>query len=912
MNKIFSMIKNGLQLLPLFLIILCSNLNAQAITSISSPGATTSGSAGSWKLDWITSTTTSSIYQRIDLTLTGYAGQKLIFDASVNSSDWQVQFGSAGSGAWKTFCQEKGGLGANETVYIRNASTTPGTYKNTIYIGISSSGCSGYTPAVTMNVEVTVTSSGVYTWIGTSGTDSLYTTSTNWSPTRSTVSSTDYLCVNLGSAVVPVSTTIDISNVTETIGQFKIYENNTVDFKCTTNNANWTVGNGSASGGKDFILSPNAVMRKTGGATLNITIPANDSFVGSGVLGTVAGTLNFNGAGKHIQSGNISTFGGTLSYKPTVANTLQLTGFSQSISGTNGTLYIDSMMNVTVGDATATSSSKTTLTLNRKMELWSTLKLLGNSILVSNTPASSSSADFHSWNPFLQLKAPVSVGAKYRGQLDVFPTTASINGGCLFEIAGTNVRAYRMFGIPLKNGVNLSQFADNIDITGNYSGSNKDSFSTTCTYCVSSAFAWYESSQSWVAYNSGNSANKVDHGTGIMMFFRGTKTNGLGSPTTAANNSIIDFKGELFTGSKTINLDYNSSGTTAGLRGYNLVANPYPCAIDFHKVVKPSGFKQKFQVYDGRAKTYNIWDSTISGNLSRSGSNKFTASSQNNSRIIDAGASFFAIASGTGESIEFVESSKVPTLKSSIDHFKSTENSLKCSEIRIGIHFMNDSIPENDNSLIQMDMNYEGIKAENDEFDAPKLFGGFLGIGPVSTDGVWMSIDRRPANTEKTYSVPLRVKTPENNQYKITMEACESNSMRYNVVLVDKLLSKVIPFKNGVNYQFVKTSLDNLIEDRFELIYTSNQEVTTSVTDMNKNVVSVYPNPSNNGEFNVVSMSGNKISKIQLFSIDGKLAKTFDSDSLVEYKKIKIETKGTYILRIIGTNAVSSQIIMFN
>jgi len=146
----------------------------------------------------------------------------LIFDAANNSSDWQVQFGSAGSGAWKSFCQEKGGLGANETVYIRNASTTPGTYKNTIYIGISSSGCSSYTPAVTMNVEVTVTSSGVYTWIGTSGTDSLYTTSTNWSPTRTTPSSTDYLCVNLGSTSAPVSTTIDISNVTQTIGQFKI------------------------------------------------------------------------------------------------------------------------------------------------------------------------------------------------------------------------------------------------------------------------------------------------------------------------------------------------------------------------------------------------------------------------------------------------------------------------------------------------------------------------------------------------------------------------------------------------------------------------------------------------------------------------------------------------------------------
>lgn len=469
-----------------------------------------------------------------------------------------------------------------------------------------------------------------------------------------------------------------------------------------------------------------------------------------------------------------------------------------------------------------------------------------------------------------------------------------------------------MFGIPLKNGVNISQFADNIDITGNYSGSNKDSFSTTCSYCVSSAFAWYESSQSWVAFNSGNSANHVDLGTGIMMFFRGTKTNGLGDTSIVANNSIIDFKGELFTGSKTINLDYNASGSNAGLRGYNLVANPYPCAIDFNKVVKPNGFKQKFQVYDGRAKTYNIWDSTISGSLSRSGSTKFTGSAQNNARVIEAGASFFAIASGTGESLQFTENSKVPNVKSSIDHFKSTGNNLKCHEMRIGIRFMDDSIPENDNALIQTDMNYEGIKVSNDDFDAPKLFGGFLGIGPMSTDGVWMSIDRRPAYTEKAFSMPLKVKTPENNQYKITMEACESNGMRYNVMLVDKMLSKVIPFKNGLEYQFVKTSLDNLIEDRFELMFTSNQEVTTGVKKIGKNSVVVYPNPSNNGEFNLVSNSTNKINQVQIFSIDGKLIKSVDFSVASEYNKIKLESKGTYIIKMIGANTVSSEMIIFN
>jgi hypothetical protein len=277
---------------------------------------------------------------------------------------------------------------------------------------------------------------------------------------------------------------------------------------------------------------------------------------------------------------------------PISLNTLYLDGVSQTIMGTSGTLYIDSFMNVQVGKASTTTS----LTLNRSLPLFSTLKMLPNSSITSNVPASSSATNWNAWEPYLQFKAATKTGAKSRGELDILPSTATITGGSLFEIQGTNVRSYKMFGIPLKNGVNLSQFSDNIDITGNYAFNNRDSFSTTCSYCVSSAFSWYESSQSWVAYSSGNNANNVPLGTGIMMFFRGTKAYNLGNPYTDANASIIDFKGEIFSGDHTVNLDYNSSGTDPSLRGYNLISNPYPCAIDFKEITKVSGFKQKFQV----------------------------------------------------------------------------------------------------------------------------------------------------------------------------------------------------------------------------------------------------------------------------------------------------------------------------
>lgn len=913
MNKIFSTIKNGLQLLPLFLVILSTNLNAQTITGLSIPGATSSGSGTTWNVDFITSSSTTSGYKAIDVDMNGTKGSYLVFDDTSSSSDWEIVQGQPTGGSWFGFCKtmlvNDNACTGNCTMrfYIRNKGTVNGTYKNNITIAIGNSGSScSYNSSGSYNLGVTmekVTSSGIYTWIGThGGGDSTWAQSDNWSPTRTTPSTSDILVVDLGTNSNPVKSTIDIGGVTESISQFRIYNHNTVVFRSTTGNGSITVGNGSA--GDDFLVDSFGSMLTSGTKIFELIIPAGNTFQCYGKFGMNYGSVLIDGAGKHTFSNDLNLTHGVLYFRANPRNTVYFNGTNQFINGTASYLSIDSMVDVQVGRAGAT----TTLTLNRTMELFSTLKLLENTTVKSNTPSGS----FSSWVPNLQFRSPLKVGAKSRGQVDVLPSTSSITGGCLFEIAATNIRSYKMFGIPLKNGVNLSQFSDNIDLTGTSSGSNKDSFSTGCTWCLSSVFNWDESSQSWAAYSSGNTANTVPHGKGLMVFVRGPKSYQLGNPYTDGEYVTIDFKGELFSGNKTVNLDYNSSGASSSLRGLNLVSNPYPCAIDFNKITKPSGFKQKFQVYDGRAKTYNVWDSTVSGSLTRTGSNKFVNLSQNRSRLIEAGGSFFAIASNSGESLSFTESCKVASVASLTDQFKATEHNLKCNELRIGIHYKNDSIPENDNSIIQMDMNYEGITNSNDNFDAPKIYAGFLGIGAISEDNVWLSIDRRPAYVEKSFSIPLRVRTPDNNIFKITMDACENNGMRYNVLLVDKMLSKVVPFKNGMEYEFVKSQIDNYTEDRFELMFTGNQELQTSTKNVTKSGIVVYPNPSLNGEFNVVSSEVDGIKSAELYSIDGKLVKILSFNQSLGLNKFKLDSKGTYVLKMIGTKTVNSEIIFFN
>ena len=642
---------------------------------------------------------------------------------------------------------------------------------------------------------------------------------------------------------------------------------------------------------------------KSGGATFNVSVGGTNNLYCAGKLSTMTGSLVFNGNGNHTVSNTIRTTGGVLSFIPTSGKTtLYLNGKNQSIEGALGDLQIDSNVNVRVGRYNTSCS----LTLNRPLRLYSALKLFPNTTIISNAPASNTAASFNSWEPNLQFKVGTKVGAKSRGQLDTFPTGASLVGGSLFEIKGTNVRSYRLFGIPLKNGVALSQFTDNMDITGTYSGDNRDSFSTTCSYCVSSAFTWNESSQSWTAYASGNTGNVVPHGTGIMMFYRGTKANGLGAPAVEANNNIIDFKGQLFTGSKTVNLDYNSTGTDPDLRGLNLVVNPYPSAIDFRHVGKPSNFKQKFKTYDGRSKTYNTWDSTISNTLTRNGSNKFKNSGQNDSRVIEAGASFFVYASGTGESLLFEEHDKVTTMVSSTDHFKTTESNIRCNELSVGLRFKNDSVPENDNGLIQMDMNYPNIVSGKDGYDDAKIFGGFLGIGPVATDGVWMSIDRRPAYTEKSFVIPLKVKTPENNDYRITFDLCDDNKMRYKVELFDKLLNKTNEVTDNYEYPFYKTKTDSLVDSRFELLFTEIVQPETGVKQVVNDLINVFPNPSVDGQFKVVNNPAAKITKLSVYDLSGQKVKDIELSESGNVNQFKLERKGIFIIKGETSNSMFS------
>jgi hypothetical protein len=861
------------------------NLKAQSIKSIEIPGAI-QVSSNRQEVEFYSSTdqkTNLLNYKEIKITMENTKGMYMVFDDSSGNSEWEVVQGNPKSNSYFEFCKaiqiKDNACRRTCTVsyYVRNIGQKAGEIENTIYIDLGSKkSCSYNTKSChSVKMKVSKVAATIYTWIEpSSGTDSSYKVSTNWSPTRTSPSTNDILVVDLATTTTR-NTTIDISNLTESINKFKIFGKNHVTFKCTSNTV-WTVGLNSSSTGHDFVIQRTAFYRKTGSGELDIRVNGSNSTNIRGRFTNVAGKTTFSGSGTHSIYGNIFTVGGTLKFKPlSGTNTLYLTGINQSINGTGGVLEIDSAMDVTVG-----TGINSTLTLNRTLPLYSVLKLNDNTTLVSNTPANGSSSAFNAWEPNLQLKGTEKPGSYAYGQLDAMGSGTSISGGALFEVFNATRRSYRGFGIPMKNGVHLSQFSDDITTTGDVSGINADSFTTACSYCTHSIFRWNESSQEWMPYASGNTPTNVQFGKGLLVFFRGTYNNGLGDTSAAANYNTVGIKGQLHVGNTSYTLS-KTSNTNSTLEGFNWISNPYPANLDFCKLYNSNGnsILAKYYVYDAIAKTYNSWDSCIAGQTpARSGCQQFSANTPNarfRSRIIASGASFFVKALNNGSILNFTESMKEPRLKPLTKHFHGVQelSDLPCNQLKLFLSYQTDTLADSDGFSLYYDLENENVTNDGDDYDMVKFYAGSLGIGTVTNNNQWLSIDRRSTLTEViggTYTVPLKIKFPKlaPKDFNIAFSTCTEETQPYRIQLIDKLTNNFIDVENDGKISFSIGDNDKFREDRFELLFTKK---TISVDgDLLVSSYAIYPNPSSTNTFNVTNDVKNNLKSVTIYDATGK------------------------------------------
>lgn len=179
-----------------------------------------------------------------------------------------------------------------------------------------------------------------YTWIGAN--NALWTTSTNWSPTRSSPATNDILQFTDG-------TTKNVTNVpTQTIGRLLVNSSTTITIE-SSGTTTLTVGNGT---GDDIVIASGSFLKTGGSNSVTVTLA-------SSATADISGTLTVSSIGTYNTNGTsvVTTVTGTITNSGTVTNSTASKLLFQS-----GSTYTHAQDGGTIPTATWNAASTCNIT----------------------------------------------------------------------------------------------------------------------------------------------------------------------------------------------------------------------------------------------------------------------------------------------------------------------------------------------------------------------------------------------------------------------------------------------------------------------------------------------------------------------------------------------------------------------
>jgi len=650
------------------------------------------------------------------------------------------------------------------------------------------------------------------------------------------------------------------------------------------------VGNLNVSGGNlKLITSNGATVNQVCNVTGNVNV-SGGSFLLSDVTSpsTGVGQLNVGGSLNHTAG----TFGNGAS---AVANSGALTFTGNNADRTISTVGISNGLNISINK---TASGAISLATDMPLGAGSTLtvatgtfKLNGFTATLKSTSATNSARVYVSTGASIDQTV---AGSK-------FTVEQYIPGG---------TRAFRFFGHPFSSAINLSELADDIDITGNdgNAASAGTGFSGTGSN-ASSAF-WYDpttgngsSSAGWTAFTRadgvnaavGNTSNVWNVGQGIRALVRGPK----GQPniltaTPAPLAATINMSGKINDGS-----DVVVTLTKGANSGYNLISNPYCAPLDMFQfrtansnANASSGSNFYFWIPTGGV---NGKGQYITGDMTASGETY---------RYLPAYSSFFVNVTGT-TAATFKEAHKaVNTQAASYNLRTYTTSAYGKNTLQLQLSRNN---AFEDRLLVFFNDN--NTKAALDETDAQKLGNSSLNFYTLSEDGKYLAIDRRPLDKTKDEIVKVGFFTSMQTDYTIDAKDLETE-VGTDVYLRDKFLNKEVKLAQGDSYPFTVTAdAASQGEGRFELVFKTIPPIVLAPVSTNFEV-KLSPNPV--ADMLLVSFSNKEKqpTTISIVTANGQLIKTIDAGN-VQTGQVAIDVKkwarGAYYVTLSNGRDKSTQ-----
>ncbi len=610
----------------------------------------------------------------------------------------------------------------------------------------------------------------------------------------------------------------------------------------TAGNGNQTVLNGRALSLNASVTMVNTTINATntwtGLTSANFTTATNWSR-GSVPIGIEEVLIPNVSTNQPIISSGISPLHNLTLYNGaalTVTGTLQVAGFinnlGTSLTATSGTIAYNGSLVQTVRPSTFVNNTIQNLTINNTssgpnsgVNLSGTLNITG---VVTPTIGSLTT------NGNLILKSAAT------GTASIAAGTGNyISGNVVVErfIASNNRKKYGLLTSPVNSPTIYNAWQEGgfllgtgfgTQITNSTGTSPANGFDATSFSGLASIFTYNDDNASgskWVSLTNTN-VNTLNVGKGYLLFVRGDRS--IQPASSSVGNTTLRATGTVNVGT------YVATGLTTGPNKFSLVANPYPCAIDWLSAgITKTELNASFTIFDPNLEVFITSNGTT---LSPS------VASQQQPRYIQSGQAFFVQTNppGAAPGLTITEAAKttVPTTTSSTTVFGNEDQ--KQARLNLNVYSANDNAFA-DGVVALFDKNYKG---GIDKEDAGKM-DNFNETFALTRNNNNLSIEGRPLfNNGDTLFFSMRNFAKKG--YSLVMDG--SNFKDVNAMLEDRYTGTKQPLQlNASNtYGFVvNNDAASASNNRFMITFGST--ATNSAEGLIDNIPTLFvklsPNP---------------------------------------------------------------------
>lgn len=385
---------------------------------------------------------------------------------------------------------------------------------------------------------------------------------------------------------------------------------------------------------------------------------------------------------------------------------------------------------------------------------------------------------------------------------------------------------------------------------------------------------------------------------------------GVGYAATASRfhfpngTDFASFIGAFNTGTKSTTIYYNPLNT---LGSWNLIGNPYPCALDFASFYTANSSTIAGAAYfwsqssapsssNGGNQQYNFSKNDYAILTAGSGGIKTDAFGDMPNGYIPSGQAFFIAGIANGN-VTFTNAMRVADQTSNSQFFKNT-NSKKTSIARNKLWI---NLTSNNGVFNQILTAYVDGATNNDDglfYDAPKLPSDALAILYTTIEGSNKKFaiqGKSPNSINESETIKLGFKTSINvaTIYTLSIDQLEGDFLNSNTIyLKDNLLNKVHNL-SASDYAF--TSGVGEFNDRFVISF-SNQALAIEDVLTNKNNLKIIDLDNNYVQFK--ASNNLHIKTITIFDLMGRQLYEFKGNASTETFKLSNLSNSMFIAKV--------------